>query len=118
MTATIYEKIGGAAAVQATVEGLYTRVLADPALRPFFSHTFMAHQKQEMYRFIAEALGGPKSFIGRSMLEVHKNVEIESFHFEKVVFHLAATLKALDVPSDLSSAWFDFRSGFIVDVDE
>ncbi|HXG48336.1 MAG TPA: hypothetical protein VNO52_11980, partial [Methylomirabilota bacterium] len=36
---SIYDQIGGASAVEATVEAFYERVLADPLLKPFFART-------------------------------------------------------------------------------
>ena len=42
---SLYKRIGGAGAVQATVEVFYKRVLGDPLLAPFFQGVDMGRQK-------------------------------------------------------------------------
>ncbi len=47
---TLYVRIGGAGAVQATVEVFYKRVMADPLLANFFAGVDMGKQKAKQVR--------------------------------------------------------------------
>ena len=69
--ASIYDQIGGTAAVAAAVDGLYARVLADPALAPFFDGIPMERQQRHMRAFITVALGGAHTYAGRDMATAH-----------------------------------------------
>jgi NTE family protein len=57
---SIYDSIGGAAAVRAAVDDFYDRVLADPELAPFFDGTDMRRLKAHQRSFVAAAIGGPE----------------------------------------------------------
>lgn len=92
--------------MEATVEAFYVRMLADPMMQPFFSATHMGHQKQAQIKFITTALGGPQIYKGRTMMHAHKKYDIEQKHFDRVVFHLASTLKSLNVPDDIIGMQF------------
>ncbi len=55
---TLYDKLGGAAAVDLAVEKFYEKVLADEPVQHFFAHTDMRQQKQHQKAFMAYAFGG------------------------------------------------------------
>ena len=99
MKTTIYDRIGGKAAVAATVDGLYDRILADPLLAPYFERTEMRRQKAHMRAFVATALGGPGIYAGRDMAAAHRGLSITDAAFDAVVGHLVATLEELSVPA-------------------
>src|SRR5689334_9489515 len=98
---SLYEQIGGAAAVEAAVEEFYRRVLVDPLLQPFFKTTKLAWLKKSQVRFFTTALGGPSIYKGRDMKAAHAALAIEERHFGRVARHLSDTLKALKVPAPL-----------------
>ena len=56
---TLYDRIGGAPAVKAAVYIFYAKVLADPALAPFFDGVDMAKQVGKQRAFLVMAFGGP-----------------------------------------------------------
>ncbi|GAA4545447.1 group 1 truncated hemoglobin [Pseudonocardia xishanensis] len=97
---SIYDEIGGAAAVSAAVEQFYERVVADPELAPYFDGIDLARLKGHQRMFIAVALGGPEKYVGRSMGEAHARLHILPAHFDLVVGHLVATLDGLGVPQE------------------
>jgi hemoglobin len=94
---SIYERIGGAPAVSATVDELYDRVMADPELAGYFARTDMRRQKAHLRAFVTEALGGPKRYRGREMHEAHDGLGITAAAFDRVVAHLVGTLASLGV---------------------
>ena len=100
-SASIYDRLGGAEAIKATVEKFYQRVLDDPQLQPFFANTDMDSLKAQQVRFFTQALGGPAEYKGRSMKEAHAPLAIEQRHFDLVAGHLMAALVSLGVPKPL-----------------
>lgn len=101
---SIYDSIGGAAAVRAAVDDFYARVLADPTLAPYFTGTDMTRLKSHQRAFIAAAIGGPEIFAGRDMASAHAGRGITNADFDAVVAHLAGTLAGLGVPDETIGA--------------
>jgi hemoglobin len=95
---SIYDDIGGSAAVTAAVDDFYVRVLADPELAPYFEGTDVKRLKGHQRYFIAAAIGGPEPYLGRPMREAHASLNIQPAHFDLVVGHLVDTLTSLGVP--------------------
>ena len=102
-TGTIFDLIGGDAAVDAAVEVLYRRILGDPELAPFFEKVPMGRQKVQMRAFLITALGGPDCYRGRDMARAHQRHAITDHHFDLVAGHLIATLGELGVPEELQA---------------
>ena len=96
----IYDRIGGAAALQAAVDAFYVRVLADPVLQPFFADVNKGALKAKTRAFLAQALGGPAAYKGRDMRTAHARLKIAQKHFDRVAGHLVDTLKSLGVDSE------------------
>ncbi len=103
---SLFERLGGAAAVDAAVDLFYGRVLADPLLAPFFTGTDMIRQKEMQRAFLTVAFGGPNSYSGRNLRAAHTKAAaagLEDRHFDAVVGHLGATLSELGVTPALIS---------------
>lgn len=98
---SIYERVGGHDALEAVVEELYARVLADETLRPFFLGTNMTRMKGRQVEFFSAALGGPDLYVGVSMKHIHRGRGITRGHFDLVAGHLTDALTATGVPADL-----------------
>ena len=119
--ASVYEQIGGRPAVSAAVDGLYERLLADPALAPYFAGTDMERLKRHMRAFMAVALGGADLYAGRDMHTAHAGLSVTHDAFDRVVGHLVDTLVSLDVPVAIIQAIGDKLAPLrdeIVTVDE
>ena len=97
--ASIYETIGGEEALTAVVGDFYRRVVTDPELAGFFAGTNMVRLTGKQVQFLAAALGGPDSYTGPSMRDVHRGRGIGQKHFDLVAGHLVAALRAADVPA-------------------
>src|SRR5690606_10004280 len=54
-TASRFQRLGGEAAVEAAVVSFYERVMADPALSPFFEHLDMGAQIKKQIAFMTMA---------------------------------------------------------------
>lgn len=97
---SIYDEIGGPAAVSAAVENFYERLLADPVTAPFFADVDLKKLKSHQRAFIAAALGGSEIYSGRDMAAAHAGLNISDPDFDAVVGHLVATLTSLGVPDE------------------
>jgi hemoglobin len=98
---TLYERLGGAEAITAVVEGMYNKIFSDPELASFYTKTdrqcLLARQRE----FLTQATGGPSEYTGKSMVDSHKGRGITSADFDKVMAHIVATMTELHVPEDL-----------------
>ncbi len=104
MSQSVYERIGGDAAVNAAVDLFYRKVLADDRINGFFDGTDMEKQAAKQKAFLTMALGGPNNYTGEDMRKGHAHLVekgLNDSHFDAVMEHLGATLKELGVPDDL-----------------
>lgn len=100
-TMSIYEKIGGEAAVDAAVDIFYKKVLADERINQFFDSVDMPGQIQKQKAFLTVAFGGPNNYTGKDMREAHKHMNLTEEHFGAVAENLVGTLQELSVPQDI-----------------
>lgn len=101
---TLYERIGGEAAVNAAVELFYRKVLGDHRINRFFTHTDMDTQIAKQKAFFTMAFGGPNHYSGKDMRNAHKHLVkagLAGEHFDAVMGHLEATMKELNVAPEL-----------------
>ncbi|MBS3964801.1 MAG: group 1 truncated hemoglobin [Methylomonas sp.] len=104
-TPSLYEQLGGEAAVNAAVDIFYRKVLADYRINRFFNNTDMERQAAKQKAFLTMAFGGPNNYTGTDMRTAHAHL-VEKFglddsHFDAVMEHLTATLKELNAPQNL-----------------
>ena len=102
--ASIYERLGGEAAVNAAVDLFYGKVLDDYTINRFFDKTDMAKQVAHLKAFMTVAFGGPNEYTGRSLRDAHARLVkmgLNDLHFDAVMSHLGATMEELNVPADL-----------------
>lgn len=99
---SIYELIGGRAALKAAVDGFFWRLLADPVLAPFFPGGVGAVHRRYVVTLLGEALGGPERYHGPDLASAHGGLGISDAHFDRTAAHLHATLTGLGVPGHLS----------------
>jgi hemoglobin len=103
-TLTVFEKIGGMAAVNAAVNIFYGKVLADERINGFFKYTNMMEQSGKQKAFLAYAFGAPMNYTGKSMKSAHAHLVengLNDSHFDAVAGHLVSTLQELNVATEL-----------------
>jgi hemoglobin len=98
---SIFEQIGGAAAVDAAVDIFYRKVLGDPLISAFFDDVDMERQIRKQKSFLTMVFGGPNRYSGKGLRNAHKHMRIQEDHFRAVAGHLVATLQELQVPPEL-----------------
>ena len=104
MSDNLFEKIGGAGAVDAAVDIFYRKVLTDDTISHFFETTDMDAQRAKQKAFLTMAFGGPNNYTGADMRTAHAPLVAKGLndsHFGAVAGHLQATLEELNVPADL-----------------
>lgn len=99
-TPTLYERIGGAAAVDAAVELFYRKVLADDRTARFFDGVDMDAQIAKQAAFLTMAFGGPNNYTGQDLRTAHARLVGQGMGDEQVdavIQLLGATLGELGV---------------------
>lgn len=97
---TLFERIGGEAAVNVAVDKFYRRVLADDRINTFFEGVDMDKQAAKQKAFLTMVFGGPHHYTGLDMRQGHRHLVargLNDSHFDAVVENLGATLKDLGV---------------------
>ncbi len=100
IVASLYERLGGASAVDAAVDIFYRKMLADDRVSGYFDGTDMDRQIAKQKAFLTMAFGGPNKYTGKDMREGHKHLVargLNSTHVDVVIEHLGTTLKELGV---------------------
>jgi hemoglobin len=104
MSESLYDRIGGEAAIMAAVERFYQKVLVDERTRPFFENLDMTDQTKKQIAFMTWAFGGPNEFKGRDLRAAHAPLVAKGLgdvQFDAVASHLETTLQELGVPEEL-----------------
>lgn len=102
---SLYEQLGGEAAVNAAVDIFYEKVLNDHRINRFFENVSIAKQAAKQKAFLTMAFGGPNNYDGTDMRKAHAHLVsklgLNDSHFDAVIEHLASTLRDLNVPDNL-----------------
>lgn len=101
---SLFEAIGGDAAVNLAVDKFYEKVMADDRINTFFAGVDMQRQASKQKAFLTMVFGGPNRYTGRNMRVAHahlvEKMGLNSSHFDAVVENLAATLRDLGVAEE------------------
>ena len=102
---SLYEQLGGEAAVNAAVDIFYRKVLSDHRINRFFDNTDIEKQAAKQKSFLTMAFGGPNNYTGTDMRQAHahlvKKWGLDDSHFDAVMEHLTGTLEELNAPQNL-----------------
>ena len=95
---SLYDRLGGKAAIAAVVEDFVGNVARDKRINGFFRDTDIPRLKRLLVQQICAGSGGPCSYEGRSMREAHRGLGVRNEDFNALVEDLVKTLNKLDVP--------------------
>lgn len=98
---SLYQQLGGKAAIDAAVEAFYVKVLADERVKHFFDDVSMEKQRRKQKEFLSAALGGPLPWTGKDMRKAHADMNLKEEHFNAIAENLVATLKDLKISDEL-----------------
>ena len=97
---SLYEKLGGAASIEAAVEVFYRKVLSDDRISRFFEDVDMDRQAAKQKAFLTMVLGGPATYSGLDMCRGHTHLVergLDDSHVDAVIELLGETLAELGV---------------------
>jgi hemoglobin len=95
---SLYERLGGAPAVEAAVDVFYRKVLNDDRIAHHFDDVAMSVQREKQKAFLTFAFGGPKPpQDGPGLRAAHARLKLTEGDFDAVMEHLGATLAELGV---------------------
>lgn len=101
---SLYDQLGGAAAIDAAVDVFYRRVLSDDRIAHFFDGVDMEQQAAKQKAFLTFAFGGPNNYTGKDMRKAHAHLVdrgLNDSHVDAVLENLAASLQELGVAQPL-----------------
>src|SRR3712207_1844042 len=98
---TLYEAVGGDATFRRLVDAFYTRVEADPVLRPLFPPD-LGPGKEWQYLFLTQYFGGPQRYMeqrGHPRLRMrHGPFAISPREANRWLQHMLAALDEVGIP--------------------
>jgi hemoglobin len=97
---SLFERLGGEAAIEAAVVGFYERVMSDETLAPFFDGLDMGAQIKKQIAFMTMAFAGPTRYTGRDLRTAHAKLVargLDDSHFDSVQIHLRTTLDEIGI---------------------
>jgi hemoglobin len=101
---SLFEQLGGEAAVDAAVDVFYKKVLEDHRIYRFFDNVDMEKQAAKQKAFLTMAFGGPSHYSGKDLRAGHAKLVkmgLDDSHFNAVLENLEATLIELGVEKEL-----------------
>ena len=98
---SLYQKLGGKAALEAVVDAFYVKVLADKRIKDIFADVNMDKQAKRQKAFLSAAFGGPVAWTGKDMRKAHADLKLTEEHFNAVAENLLKTLEDFKVKKEL-----------------
>jgi hemoglobin len=101
---SLYEQLGGQAAVDAAVDVFYRKVLTDDRISHFFDDVEMDHQIAKQKAFLTMVFGGPVAYSGKDMRAGHAHLVkrgLNDSHVDAVIELLGESLREVGAPEHL-----------------
>jgi hemoglobin len=101
---SLYEQLGGEAAVNAAVDVFYRKVLTDDRVSRFFDDVDMDRQIAKQKAFLTMVFGGPVAYTGRDMRTGHAHLlerGLNDAQVDAVIELLGESLREVGAPEEL-----------------
>jgi hemoglobin len=101
---SLYEQLGGEAAVDAAVDVFYRKVLSDDRVSSFFDDIDMDQQIAKQKAFLTMVFGGPVAYSGKDMRNGHARLlakGLNDSHVNAVIELLGESLREVGAPEHL-----------------
>ncbi len=98
MEASLYDRLGGKAAIEAVIEDFVRRCAGDDRINKKFVRTDIPRLTKMLVDQVCEATGGPCRYTGRDMRETHDGMGVTAGEFDALVGDLVLTLDQFRVP--------------------
>ena len=96
---SLYERLGGLDAITAAVDSFVARGAGDDRISQKFARTDVPRLKKEFIDQLCEATGGPCTYTGRNMRDMHTGMKVTDGEWDAFFQDLAAVLDELKVPA-------------------
>ncbi|MEW6544538.1 MAG: group 1 truncated hemoglobin [Nitrospirota bacterium] len=97
--ASLYDRLGGKAAITAVVDQFVANVAGDKRINGRFATTDIPRLKRHLVDQVCQASGGPCAYKGRDMKTTHAGMRISTADFNALVEDLVGALNQLKVPA-------------------
>src|SRR3954468_7015340 len=101
---SLYDQLGGEAAVDAAVDVFYRKVLSDDRVSHFFDDVDMDRQIAKQKGFLTMVFGGPVAYTGKDMRAGHAHLiarGLDDSHVNAVIELLGESLREVGAPEHL-----------------
>jgi hemoglobin len=95
---SLYDRLGGEAAIKAVVDEFVANVAADTRINKWFENANIDRLKGHLVDQIGQASGGPQVYTGRDMKTAHAGMGIDGPAFDALVEDLVKALDKFAVP--------------------
>jgi hemoglobin len=96
---SLFERLGGEAAIKAVVDDFVANVAADTRINSFFGGVDIPRLKKLLVEQICAGTGGPCTYTGRDMKTTHKGMGVADKDFNALVEDLDKSLVKFKVPA-------------------
>ena len=96
---SLYDRLGGKPAITAVVDDFVGNVAADGRINQRFANANIPRLKTMLVDQICEATGGPCKYMGHSMVDSHRGMNIRDAEFTALVEDLVKSLDKFKVPA-------------------
>lgn len=102
---SLYERLGGAEALEAAVDLFYQKNEKDDRINEMFENADIDALKKHQFNFLRFAFSKQRAeYTGKDIFQAHKDLILHKnlgvFHFDCVAENLVATLREMEVPED------------------
>lgn len=95
---SLYQAFGGQAGLSKLMDDFVNRLVADPHIGVFFKDTKLSRLKEKLTEQLCVGAGGPCSYTGDSMAEVHKGMKVRAADFNALVEVLQDSMDSAGIP--------------------
>jgi len=100
-----YERIGGEAGLRRIIDAFVGRVFDDVMIGFIFKGKSQSRLREMEFQLASQQLGGPHTYTGRDIAEVHAPLPIMGGHFLRRRKILLDTLQEQEIPADIVARW-------------
>ncbi|WP_223787388.1 group I truncated hemoglobin [Marinicella meishanensis] len=100
---TLYEQLGGQAAIELITEKLLDRILHNPKIEFLFEETDREDLHLKIVDQICQETGGPCVYEGLDMVEAHSGMEIKYSEFDIFVEDFILAMEDAEIPFRLQN---------------
>ena len=97
MPASLFDRLGGKAAITSVVADFRKRVAEDARINAKFARSDMPRLEAMLVDQVCEATGGPCRYTGRGMRDAHQGMRVTTGEFNALVEDLVSTLNGFKV---------------------